>query len=298
MRKSSNHSSPLRQDSDPRRVSPKPASKSNQPHVDFPKESLKINSPSTSSSKYQNLVTSLFYSQFNPDLAANFPNSNVNPVDFDDEDAPTYDAPTTTVKLQGAAENNTIIRNKLVDYINTQVSKIDKELDTPQNDNIQFVCVDLSLPATQKAMNKLKMEDTMREKADIKLEEAKEKRIQNIKAKNELIKQQRENILKEEAEKRRENYLKKEAEMKPAERRKLEKVREELRNPKKYRNSADKQTIEATSNQQETTNETSPTRKFKDYKELQKMQKEKFLQNKKNGNLPHQKSEFPNLDWL
>ncbi|OHS99606.1 hypothetical protein TRFO_33897 [Tritrichomonas foetus] len=279
------------------------------PHVDiFPPKNGDQSPAELAVRNYQNLVTSILYSMYNPTIP--FPRGfdenldGMNDEDDSEEDDPntpvypSYESPVATLKLKEASKKDFNTREKLITYqletTSNSAKKLESSIEENSGSTVTFVSVDISLPAAELARRERRRQQKIREEADRKLEEAKEKRMHGKKYKRELVRTQKDDEIKEETRQRREKIANREANMKPRERKKLERVREELRSPNKFRKSGDCSQTSPRCNYnrnygQNDDNDfdddddgrsSATSRKVRNFKDVQKQQKQKFLATK------------------
>ncbi|KAK8882296.1 hypothetical protein M9Y10_044938 [Tritrichomonas musculus] len=225
---------------------------------------------------YQDLVTSIMYSMFNP--CVSYPEQRIDLDDDqlhdDDPNIPVtedYDSPVTTLKLKVASKKDNAIRNELLDYLNASEQRNSEKL---RNSNgvesigIPFVSTDLSLPQVSISRNMQRKELKARDITDKKLQDKQDWRTSQVKKQREMIQAQKEMELYKERKKRREKVAEKEASMTNKQKRKLEEARKDLQDRKSQTRSMASRSMRPDDNQ--TTNS-------REYLEHQKRQKEEFL---------------------
>lgn len=226
---------------------------------------------------YQDLVTTIMYSMFNPYVS--FPEKRIDSNnDFDLEDDPNipitedYESPVTTLKLKVASKEDDKIRSQLLQYTDKANEENSENLNNNEeykNSNISFISVDLSLPQASISRNIQRRERRSQEETDKRIKDKKEQRNQQVKTNREMIHNQKEFELQEERNKRREKYNEREANMSSKEKRRLEVVRKELQDGKSRAS-----TSVASRSTRPDDNQTSKTH---EYLEVQKSQKNEYL---------------------
>lgn len=227
---------------------------------------------------YQNLVTSIMYSMFNPYVS--FPEKRYDlSSDSELEADPNipitedYDSPVTTLKLKVASKEDDKIRSDFLnetDRANEENSiNLNNDDDNNKISGLSFISVDLTLPQTSISRNIQYREKKSKEKIQELIDNKKTERKQQVKDKREEVQREKRSELQKGRIERREKYNEKEANMSNREKRKLETVRRELHDGTSRASAS----IASRSIRPDDTQ----TSKTHEYLEVQKNQKDEFL---------------------
>lgn len=226
---------------------------------------------------YQNLVTSIMYSMFNPYVS--FPEKRYDSgSDTELEADPNipitedYDSPVTTLKLKVASKEDAKIRRDFLDLTDRANEENSINLNNEDNNKasgLSFISVDLTLPQTSISRNIQYREKKSKERIQELIDTKKTQRKQQVKDKREEVQREKRSELQKGRIERREKYNEKEANMSNRDKRKLETVRRELHDGTSRASAS----IASRSIRPDDTQ----TSKTHEYLEVQKNQKDEFL---------------------